>query len=213
MSFGSTYCGTMWKNLVAVLQAQQHDYHDSMVNNWFTTCYSETIAVGIRRQAEASGSKATIGSLLRRIQDQSGAFTAERCGFVGIETLEGRQHAWLKFAPSLKQSLDPARVAALRDELNDARDKTKKWVDKRIAHMDMQTDDLDVWATFDDLEKGLRGLRSGVMFLYSLFHPNTVLWQITPTPPGDWFRMFERPWYVPGARTAVDASDDVPDTH
>ena len=122
----------VWKNLVAMLQTQQHDYHDSMVNNWFVTCYSETIAVGIRRQAEATGSKATIGSLLRRLEDQSGAFTAERCGFNGIETLEGRPHAWLKFAPSLRHSLDPARVAAVRHELNDARDKAKKWVDKRI---------------------------------------------------------------------------------
>jgi len=73
------YIAIRWNNIVAMLESRPVNHNDSLVNNWLLTCYAETVAVGIRRQAEGNegAPKATVGSLLLRIENQSGRVHSE----------------------------------------------------------------------------------------------------------------------------------------
>lgn len=194
----------VWRNLQAMLTSRPEMHHDPLVYNWLNTCYGETIGVGIRRQAEPSGSKPTIGSLLRRVQAHAPSFTRESCGF-DIKQLPGRADPWLRFAPSSDDHLDPDRIAPIRDGLAQSEATTRQWINRKIAHLDPQGYEE---VTFGDLERGLAGLRDGLMFLYPLFNPGSVLMHITPIAGYGWFEMFEEPWYVEGAMRPVDESDE-----
>jgi hypothetical protein len=199
----------VWRNLQAMLASRPDMHHDPLVYNWMNTCYAETIGVGIRRQAQVPDSKpnrarATIGSLLRRVEENAASFTRVSCGFDRPQ-LPGRPDQWLNFAPTVDGHLNPARVAPIRVNLAEAEATTRHWINRKIAHLDPRGYE-DV--TFGDLERGLAGLHDGLMFLYPLFNPGSVLMQITPLAGYGMFEMFKEPWYVDGAMRPVDESDE-----
>jgi hypothetical protein len=195
-------------NIVAMLESRPVNHNDSLVNNWLLTCYAETVAVGIRRQAEGNegAPKATVGSLLLRIENQAGAFTPKALGY-DYEPDPGRGHMWLNYAGTLKSSLDPERVTNVRQLVKDSASVAKHWVDKRIAHMDIKTVDSEVNATLGDLERALAGLLEGTMFLFSLLHPGNVLPHITPVVQYNWTQIFEEPWLRKGTGLPFDPTE------
>jgi len=195
----------VWRNLLAMLQSRPDLPHNSLVNNWLITCYGETMGVGIRRQAQVTGDRATIGSLLRRVGEDASSFTRSFCA-IDDEQLPGRSDIWLRYAATLEEPLEPARITPISLELLEAEKATRHWVNNRIAHLDPSAS--EVRATFGDLERGLAGLRQGLMFLYPLFTRGSVLWQVTPHTDYLMFEMFKEPWYVPDAMQPVEASDD-----
>jgi hypothetical protein len=57
----------VWKNMLAMFESRPDLPHNSLVNNYVLVTYTRTLAIGIRRQCQASDSRATIGSVLRRV--------------------------------------------------------------------------------------------------------------------------------------------------
>jgi hypothetical protein len=193
----------VWKNLVAMLQARGPDLeHNTLVNNWLTTCYSRTLAVGIRRQTDPNG-PATIGSLLRRIQKDASLFTRESCAFDLVDPCDAHRDAWLRYANSPADPLSADRLAGIEEELRADATAARKWVDKRVAHL--APGHSEVRPTFGDLEEALAGLRDAMKFLYPLFNRGANLANATPTCGLEWMGMFSKPWYVSDTMRPVDA--------
>jgi hypothetical protein len=194
----------VWKNLLAMLQARGPELdHSSLVNNWLVTCYTRTLAVGIRRQTESKESRATIGSLLRRIQDHATLFTRESCGFGPVKPHTADRDSWLRYADSAASPLRADRLAKVQAELQTDKEAAIRWVNKRVAHLDPSHRDLQL--IFEDLERALTGLRNAMMFLFPLFNEGAISAYATPEYGLQWMEMFAKPWYVPGTMQPVDA--------
>jgi len=190
----------VWKNLQGMLGSRQDMYQDPLVHNWITTCYTRTLAVGIRRQTDRRRPRATIGSLLHRIEADAASFTRKSLGFGAADT---GPSAWLKFADSDNDALDPTKVRAVISSLMDAELVARTWVNKRIAHLDPEPMDPPE-VTFDDLERALRGLRQGTVFLHALFHQGGTLWQLTPIVNPRWLNMFLQSWFIEGKTMPIE---------
>ena len=195
----------VWRNLLAMLQGSSDVEHNVLDNNWLVTCYTRTLAVGIRRQTESGGRpRATIGDLLRRIPRDAALFTRERCAFSPIEPHDAHRDPWPRYADSATDPLDADRLAPAAESLRADAAAARRWVNKRVAHLDRGHP--SVRPTFGDLESALAGLRDAMMFLHPLFNHGAVLATATPWCDLQWLRMFEKPWYVPGAVKPVDSS-------
>ncbi|MGX7680861.1 AbiU2 domain-containing protein [Jatrophihabitans sp. DSM 45814] len=189
----------VWKNMLAMFASQPELPADSMVNYYLQTTYSSTLAIGIRRQAEASDSRTTIGSVLRRVNLHAADFTIESCGFNRVEDW-ATGHGWLNYADTLDQPLSADRVQAQIDELVKDQAVAKQWVNKRIAHRDRQA----VEFAWNDLEQALAGLRRATIFLFGLFNQGGYLAQVTPYPSLSWVKAFSQAWYDPTRTTLVE---------
>jgi hypothetical protein len=188
----------VWKNLVALLQSRPDMHHNVLVNNWLVTSYTRTLAVGIRRQSEDGGSRGTVASVLRRVQVHAHAFTRESCGLPKIEPGDATRDVWIhRYAADVHDHLDPRRVQSVQHQLRIAQAAARTWVNKKVAHLDPTAPSESV--TFGDLEDGMRGLRSGVTFLFPLFNQGSILAAVTPSTPLGWLDMFSAPWYVPNS--------------
>ena len=64
----------VWRNLIAMLAANSDVKQHTMINGWLTRCYSQTQAVGIRRQSEFEGRRPTLGALLRELESPRNRF-------------------------------------------------------------------------------------------------------------------------------------------
>lgn len=98
------------------------------------TCYSRTLAIGIRRQAELKHQKGeprpTIGNLLCRVEEHPEAFTRESLGFEDTDPfLDG----WPALANASGEHADLAKVVEVKDKLIAAESTARDWVNARIA--------------------------------------------------------------------------------
>ena len=75
----------VWKNIFAMLESKPDLEHHWLVNNYLATTYTRTLAIGIRRQSDTSESRATIGSLLRRVGAHVEDFTAASLEFESLD--------------------------------------------------------------------------------------------------------------------------------
>jgi hypothetical protein len=192
----------VWRSLLAMLQSQDEIQHNALVNSWLATCYSRRLAIGIRRQAEGHDDRATVSSVLRRLGEHGASITRELCGFP--ETL-GDRDLWLRYAESATKPLDPATAAGELEKLTLARTAARKWVNKRVGHLDPSGGQISV--KFGELNAGIDGLRDAVKFMFPLFNKGSLLNNMTPIVPPSWLQMFAVPWYVPEKFPPVDTSE------
>jgi hypothetical protein len=197
----------IWKNLLALLQSRPDLPHDALVNNWLVTSYTRTLAVGIRRQCETRGNRATIGSVLRHVQENPQLFTRGSCGFPALKHEDRHSDPWIHaYADAPDEHLDPSRASTVATELSAAQEAASRWVNKKVAHLDPNAPEEGI--TFEDLEQGMSGLRDALKFLFPLFNQGSILWNVTPSTPRSWLHMFSQPWYVKDSDFAIiDAFD------
>lgn len=195
----------MWLNIVEMLKVRAGQHQDSLVRYWLETCYSRTIAVGIRRQAEGKGKRPTVGSLLSRVHLHAADFTELTCGFPAMPRREG--DPWTGVYGQSGQHLDPQRVRALIDLIENNERRARDWVNSTIAHLDFKASVTIV--TFADLDNALASLGEDAKFLYSLFYPDQSMPTLTPVTDLKWIETFTEAWYSVLTMQPIPESDPV----
>jgi hypothetical protein len=194
-----TFYRFMWRNLVAMLQANKEVEHHSHVNAFLTNSYAQMEAIGIRRQWDRSRPRPTIGRILHEMANQPEVAT--RASYVELLGPGIAPSGWLSFSPTDAEHIDPVIAAndlqRIHDETRDARD----YVNKMVAHLDPRHDQttgpivVGSGDWFGDLNKGINVLAEMIKKYWPLFHPGNVLDSVTPIVPPNWIRMFQTAWY------------------
>jgi hypothetical protein len=193
----------VWKNVLMMVNSQPALPPHELVNYWLQVTYTRTLAVGIRRQAEATDIRPTIGSLLRRVKAHADQITREACEFPDeLDGWSGGRDGWLHFAPSTADALDPGTAAKQLDALAAATNVAKRWVNTRVAHYDRAAVEQ---MTFGDLEGALEGIRDATRYLFRLLNQGSYLSHITPSIPPGWLKSFSLPWWDPETMTMIPA--------
>jgi hypothetical protein len=188
----------VWRNLIAMLAANPEVEQHTMINNWFTRCYSQTQAVGVRRQSEHEGRRPTLGALLREIESFPSIATRVRyVSGLSDASLPNRENGWRTFAPDDGPLADTDIVSADRQKLTVATTPVRDWVNKAVAHRDKDetTTTAPIETSFASINGALDVLAELIRKYHMLFHPGAALWRVTPTTSPDWTEMFRKPWY------------------
>lgn len=196
----------VWRNLLAMLQGRPDIKHHSVVNSWLSTGYTQTIAVGIRRQWDRNGRRPTMGRLLSELAEHSHVASWERYSAQERGETEAGAHGWLLFALQPGGSIDPDRV---RTDLADFDTKSavaREWVNTSLAHRDRDTRVPALRVRFDDLNGGLETLGGLLQHYLGLFRPGTQRPTVTPEPGLGWLEMFDTAW-LPEDFEAISATD------
>lgn len=184
----------IWRNLLAMLGSNPEIQHHAVVNEWLARSYSQTLAVGVRRQSEYGERRPTIARLLHEIATHPGVLTFSRYRDVEPgQPLASVQETWSRYAAQ-DSGVDSTTVRADLGEIVSRCEPARRWVNQGIAHRGRDIIDSPLSISFDELHAGLDTLGATTKKYFALFHPGQVLYRVTPDTGLQWTEMFAVPW-------------------
>lgn len=180
----------LWKNLVAMLNANPDIQHHSHVNDWLIRGYSQMQAVGIRRQCDSRGKRGTLGFVLPALEASPHVATFSR--------YDGPAGAWQTFASPGATTIDPARVQTDRAQLAQDTKATLDYVNKVVAHNDPDRRTGPITVTFGNLDGALDSLATLMKKYLPLFRQGAYHPYMTPAMDYGWTNMFTTAWLSDG---------------
>lgn len=195
----------VWVNIVAMLQNNAQMTHHSTVNDWLIRGYTQTLAVGIRRQSQYTDRRPTLGRLLSELERHPQVASRERYLALADDPAVAAPF-WHGFAASSGEHIDPDQVHSDLEAVKTATTPARDWVNRRIAHRDQDVTTGPISVTFGDLDAGLDRLGTALKEYWGLFHPAAILQAVTPLPGLGWTEMFAVPWKPPNF-ASIDAWD------
>jgi hypothetical protein len=190
----------VWKSLVALLNANPAIEHHSVINDWLTRGYSQTIAVGIRRQCDSSRRRPTLGCLLSEMAAHPDALTVDRYMAAAKPDQDpvATSAFWAAYATEDRSRLDGKVVGLDRQVLRDGTRVARRWTNRVVTHRDADSITGPVNLAFADLDAALDILGALIQRYHGLFHPGSSLYCVTPYIPHTWTNMFQVPWLSEG---------------
>lgn len=189
----------VWTTVGRMLRENEAIEHHSVVVDWLGRVYSTTQAVGIRRQRDRRGKPASLGHLIDDIARHPHVLTRARHldeTMLG-QDVESAAGFWPRYAVPDGSHFDGRIAAGDLVRLDDACASVKKYVDKRVAHLDRDVVTTPPTITYGDLHSAidtLGGLLRRYMWLLRRVHLAVV-----GMPVGwSWLSMFATPWLPSG---------------
>lgn len=183
----------VWKNVKAMLEAPGPEDISGVVSGWLVRSIARNQALGLRRQTDTKDRCPTLASVLKELAEYPDIATRARFTAMAPNP-ETANAAWLRFSPDGEERMDREKLAADIEALNQVRATIARWVNKRVAHLDLGYNAAEMHITMADLWAGLDVLCQVTQRYYSLFHPQEYLAQVTPDLPLGWLNVFQTPW-------------------
>lgn len=183
----------VWRNLLALLASNPDIQHHSIMNDWLVRGYSQTLAVGVRRQSEYDTRRPTIARILKELAANPTACTRER--YLADSTDNPLDtESWELVAGRGALVLDPEMAQRDLDQLVLAAVPCRTWVNRAVAHRGRDRIEDAIKYSVDDFNAGLDALCELIRRYWPLFHPGNSLYRVTPDLDLSWTSMFDVAW-------------------
>ena len=171
----------VWDELVEIIGDNPNIQKPSVFYEWLPVVYTHTQAISIRRMADQKATGPTLGKLIATIRENR--TTAE--AFAAADPLVFQDGSRMdKIVPNFDKDFD---------RLVDVTAPVKKYVDKRIAHLD--ADAARQILRFGDITKAIKVIEELTVNYYSFLFNKHLL--VEPVLAYPWQDIFTLPWIKP----------------
>ncbi|HEY1775893.1 MAG TPA: hypothetical protein VGG41_07015 [Solirubrobacteraceae bacterium] len=188
---------SMWRSVQDML-SENDTLPTSHWWDFMSHTYSTTQALAIRRQADTNEQAASLGRLLSEVEINAHRIGAE--WWVGLwpdhdERLLIEARRWWRdgWGGSVGDHLDPAIPAGFLQQLTDAAEHVKHYVDWHVAHLDRRAGRTAVTLTLGDLHDAIDVIGTVFQRVFNLLTASSMI-QLEPVVQYNWMAVFEQPW-------------------
>jgi hypothetical protein len=174
-----------------IIKANPRIHTPNTFNRWMARIYGNDAAAGIRRQQDIDDNSITLRRLLMEIQNKPQVLSRDR--YVALYKEDMKKLGHLHFDKIIGRGKDYIDTEMVTEDLAQLEGKTKnikKFVDKRIAHLDKHPHrELPTFKEVNDCLDLFKDLLQKYLLIF-----RAATYEILPVRDYDWKQIFREPW-------------------